>query len=363
MELNFFDDTYLSILRTQFGENSLAYQKAMNDPSADNFHYFRGSNYDNDDIKIIERYKYFTNPDGNSPTQMQNNENYLAAESTLPNVEDVNNDNTLSEDEKYYQYIIDIDPDRMNVGDNYINDIYEAVPERLPNGTSPITKWYQFRIPIKNPDQVVGNISGFHSIRFMRLYMRDFEEPIICRLATFELVKSNWRTFTHELFEDGDYVPGGTSQTTVNVGTVNFEENSNRVPIPYVLPPGIIRQEVLGITVYHENEQSLSMKVVDLVDGDARAIYKNSNFDMRQFKKMEMFIHAEDVFSSGELRPGDVTVFIRLGSDFTDNYYEYEIPIEITPWGVGKDTAAIWPMNNRLSIILDSLVNIKQLRN
>lgn len=363
LENTFFDNTYLALLRMQFGESSIAYQKALNDPSADNFHYFRGTDYDNDNIKIVERYKYYNNPDGNSPSLSQNQESYLAAESTLPNVEDVNNDNTLSEDEKYYQYVIDIKPDRMNVGENYINDIYEAIPERLPDGTSPVTKWYQFRIPIKNPDQVIGNISGFHSIRFMRVFMREFQEPIICRMATFELVKSNWRTYTHELFEDGDYVPGGTSETTVNVGTVNFEENSNRVPIPYVLPPGIIREEVLGITVYHENEQSLSMKVVDLVDGDARAIYKNSNFDMRQFKKLEMFIHAEDVYSSGELRPGDVTVFLRLGSDFTDNYYEYEIPIEITPWGVGKDTSLIWPLNNRLSIVLDSLISIKQLRN
>lgn len=363
MEVTFYDNAYLQLLRDQFGETSIAYQKASNDPSADNFHYFRGSDYDDDDIKIVERYKYYTNPEGNSPTQNQNNETYLAAETTNPNAEDVNNDNTLSEDEKYYQYVIDIRPDRMNVGENYINDIYEAVPERLPDGTSPITKWYQFRIPIKNPDQVIGNISGFHSIRFMRVFMREFETPIICRFATFELVKSNWRTYSHELFEDGDYVPGGTTETTVNVGTVNFEENANRVPIPYVLPPGIQRVQVQGITVYQENEQSLSMKVTDLVDGDARAIYKNASFDMRQFNKLEMFIHAEDIYSSGELKPGDVTVFIRLGSDFTDNYYEYEIPIDITPWGVGKDSAAIWPLNNRLSIILDSLVNIKQLRN
>jgi cell surface protein SprA len=363
MEQQHFNETYLELLRNQFGETSMAYQNALQDPSADNFHYFRGSDYDEQDVKIIERYKQYNNQQGNSPAHTQTNESYLAAETTQPDVEDVNNDNTLSEEEKYYQYVIELRPDRMNVGENYINDIYEGVPERLPNGTSPITKWYQFRIPIKNPDQVVGNISGFHSIRFMRVFMREFEEPIICRLATFELVKSNWRTYTHELYEDGDYVPGGDVNTVVNVGTVNFEENANRVPIPYVLPPGIQREKISGLVVYQQNEQSLSMKIAELADGDARAVYKNANFDMRQFKKLEMFIHAEDLYTSGDLRPGDITVFIRLGSDFTENYYEYEIPIEITPWGVGKDSTLIWPVKNRMAIVLDSIVDIKQLRN
>lgn len=359
-----FNNTYLQLIRNQFGEASLAYQQAMSDPSADNYHHFRGSDYDQNDVKLVERYKFFNNAEGNTPTDEQNPETYQTIGTQYPNIEDVNQDNTLSEDEKYYQYIIHLDPNNMVVGQNYINDIYEAVPERLPNGTSPKTKWYQFRIPVKNPDQVVGNISGFNSIRFIRLFMKDFREPIICRLATFELVKSNWRTYAHELFEDGDYIPGGATETTINVGTVSFEENSNRVPIPYVLPPGIKRESEQGLTTYYQiNEQSLTLKVVDLTDGDARAVYKNTAFDMRQFNSLQMFVHAEDLFTSGALRRGDVTLFIRIGTDFTDNYYEYEIPLEITPWGVGKDSSAIWPANNRLNIILDSLINIKQIRN
>jgi len=357
-EQNYFDNNYLQILRTQFGENSVVYQKAINDPSGDNFHYYRGEDYDDANIKIVERYKQYNNSDGNS--------NVVSGYSVLvtPNIEDVNEDNTLSEDEKYFQYVIELKPDRMEVGQNYINDVYDAIPERLPDGSSPITRWYQFRIPIKNPDKVIGNISGFNSIRFIRVLMKDFEEPIICRFATFELVKSNWRTYAHELFEDGDYIPGGADETTINVGTISYEENSNRVPIPYVLPPGIERESQLGIsTTYKINEQALTLKVANLTDGDARAVYKNTAFDMRQFESLQMFIHAEDLYSSGELQKGDVTIFMRIGSDFTDNYYEYEIPLETTPWGTGKDSAAVWPANNRMNIVLDSLVNIKQLRN
>ena len=115
--------------------------------------------------------------------------------------------------------------------------------------------------------------------------------------------------------------------------------------------------------LYQENEQSVTMKVVDLPDGDSRAIYKSTSYDLRQFNNLQMYIHAEDVYSSGDLRPGDVTAFIRLGSDFTENYYEYELPIEITPWGVGRDTNAIWPSQNMVYITLDSLVALKMERN
>jgi cell surface protein SprA len=200
----------------------------------------------------------------------------------------------------------------------------------------------------------------------MRVFMREFEEPIVCRLATFELVRSSWRTYNLSLREDGDYNPTqDDGESSFYVGTVSFEENANRVPIPYMLPPGIIRETAYGMTAqaYQENEQSVTMKVVNLPDGDSRAIYKSTSYDLRQFHNLQMYIHAEDVFSSGDLRPGEVTAFIRLGSDFTENYYEYELPIEITPWGVGRDTNAIWPEHNMVRITLDSLVSLKMQRN
>lgn len=364
-EQSFFNDGYLSLLAAQFGTESQAYQQAFADPSSDNYHYFRGGDYDNADIKILDRYKYYNNADGNSPTDAQSSENYPTSGTNIPNMEDVNNDNTLSEDEKYYQYVIDLRPDKMNVGENYINDVFEAIPEPLPNGTKPATKWYQFKIPIKNPDKVVGNISGFNYIRFMRVFMRDFSEPIICRLATFELVRSDWRTYSLDLMEDGDYLPAnGGQETSFNVSSLSYEENGNRTPIPYVLPPGIEREQGFGsTTIYYVNEQALTMKVQNLIDGDARAIYKTTAYDLRKFKKLKMFIHAEKVNQEDVINKGDVTAFIRLGSDFTDNYYEYEIPVELTPWYCGKDSTAIWPVNNRMEIVLDSLVNVKQQRN
>lgn len=363
-ERTYFKENYLDLIAAQYGTTSQAYIDAYEDPSADDYHYFRGSDYDAADVKVVERYKHFNSAEGNSPTDSQSPESYPTSATQLPNLEDMNNDNTLSEDERYYQYVINLSPDNMVVGENYINDIYEAVPQPLPDGTRPVTKWYQFRIPIHNPDKVVNNMTGFNSIRFMRVFMRGFEEPIVCRFATFELVRGDWRTYDLSLQEEGDYSPTqGDGEGSFYVGTVSYEENANRTPIPYVLPPGIMRETAYGTQVYQINEQALTMKVVDLPDGDARAVYKSTSYDLRQFNNLQMYIHAEDVFSNGDLREGDITTFVRLGSDFTENYYEYELPIEITPWTVGRDTNAIWPEANRMFVYLDSLVALKQERN
>lgn len=364
-EQQYFNSDYLQLIANTYGTNSQAYLQAYADPSADNFHYFRGTDYDNANVKVIERYKKYNNPDGNSPTDGQSSESYPTSATSLPNLEDMNNDNTLSEEEKYYQYVINLSPDKMVVGENYINDIYEAVPDPLPDGSRPTTKWYQFRIPIHNPDKIVNKMSGYNSIRFMRMFLRGFDEPIVCRFATFELVRGDWRTYNLSLQEEGDYQPTqGDGGGSFYVGTVSYEENANRTPIPYVLPPGITREQGYGGTnIYLVNEQALTLKAVDLTDGDARAIYKSTDYDMRQFKTMKMYIHAEDVYHSGDLKKGDVTAFVRLGSDYTENYYEYEIPVEITPWSVGQDSTAIWPEANRMTVYLDSLVSLKQARN
>ena len=159
-EIEYFQENYIDRIAAAFGAGSQAYQMAVADPSADNYHYFRGSDYDAEDKKIVERYKYFNNAEGNSPDENNSTESYPTSATNLPNMEDMNNDNTLSEDERYYQYVIDLVPEKMVVGENYINDIYEAHPERLPNGDRPVTKWYQFRIPIHNPEKVVSRKGG-----------------------------------------------------------------------------------------------------------------------------------------------------------------------------------------------------------
>ena len=353
---------YLNLLRSSVDPN--AYKEAEEDPSSDNFHYFRGSDYDQDGkyTSILERYKMYNGPDGNSPTDEQNQENYPTSGSNLPNIEDINRDNTLGEAERYYQYRIELDPEKMEVGQNYITDIRLANNVPLPNGDVANVNWYQFKIPVQNPDKVVGSIADFRSIRFMRVFMRGFAKPVVTRFATFELVRGEWRRYKHSLFGEGEYIDE-ENKGKLTVSTVNIEENGNRSPIPYVVPPGIDREVNFGTTNYvRMNEQSLELSVNQLVDGEAKGVFKTTEFDFRQYKKIKMYVHAEKMFAEDSPENGDLTVFLRLGSDFTHNYYEYELPVEYTDWNV-NDPELIWPGANRMEIVLDELVHVKHNRN
>ena len=253
----------------------------------------------------------------------------------------------------------------MEVGSNYITDIREGLynPVNDPKTTSKVN-WYQFKIPVRNPDDVIGNISDFKSIRFMRMFMRGFERQIITRFATFELVRGEWRRYDNPILDPGDYQTGDYgNETNFTVATVSIEENSGRSPIPYVLPPGIDREIYYGTTAYMEqNEQSIELTISDLADGDARGIYKTTDFDFRQYKKLKMYVHGEKLKEKEELYYGDLTAFIRIGSDFTENYYEYEVPIQFTKWGE-QNRDSIWPEINNFDINLEKLVEVKQNRN
>ncbi len=368
-ERSFYETAYLEKLRNNFGSNSKVYQQAEKDPSSDDYHYFRGSDYDQlgEYSSILERYKNYNGVEGNSPIDEINPENYPTSASNLPNVEDINRDNTLSESERYFQYKVKLDPNKMEVGKNNIADIRTATNVRLANGDIlPEIKWYQFRIPITNPSKVVGNITDFRSIRFMRVFMKDFKKPIVCRFATFELVRGDWRRYRHSLLASGEYIPSDDgSETKYVISTVNIEENGRRVPIPYVIPPGIQRETNFGTTDYVKlNEQSLQFSVTDLMDGDARGAFKTTDFDFRQYKKIKMYVHGEKLKEYEDLQDGDMTIFVRVGADFTHNYYEYEIPINVTPWGTSiNNPDAIWPAENDMEIVLDELVKVKQDRN
>ncbi len=367
-EKSFFNSTYLDVIRNTYGANSGAYEQADADPSGDNYHYFRGGDYDTDAkySSVTERYKKFNESEGNSPTDDINPEGYPTAATNYPNVEDINRDNTLSEAERYFQYKVALDPDKMKVGQNYITDVFEANVDQLPNGDkNRKVTWYQFKIPIHNPDKVIGNISDFRSIRFMRLFMRGFKKPIITRFATFELVRGEWRRYDHSLLAPGEYVAGSDdiNETNFTVSTVSIEENGSREPINYVMPPGVERESNFGTTNYvFQNEQSIELNVAQLLDGDAVGVYKTTDFDFRQYKRIKMYAHAEKMVENEDLEYGDLTAFIRIGSDFTDNYYEYEVPLEFTEW-YSTNSDSIWPEINNFDISLDELVSVKHNRN
>ncbi|MBL0340348.1 MAG: cell surface protein SprA [Bacteroidetes bacterium] len=361
-ERDFFKQQYIDAIVSAFGLGSAAYQNALTDPAGDNFQYFRGSILDDNNADILTRYKNYNNTEGNSTTSEQSPEDYSTSATNLPDGEDINRDNTMSDFENYFQYKVDISSGQMVVGSNYIVDQVTTSVQTRDNSVKNI-KWYQFKIPVNTPTEVIGTGADLKSVNFIRMFLKDFSDTLVLRFAKLELLRGEWRKYQFSLLSNGEYIPVDPSVTPFDVTVVNLEENGDRTPIRYVLPPGIERETNVGSTNLQQlNEQSLSLKVCNLEDGDARAAYKNTQFDVRNYKKVKMYLHAEDGGLSDELQDGEVTAFVRMGSDFTNNYYEYEIPLKVTRFGATVDTD-IWPVDNNMEINVEELINGKLKRN
>ncbi len=340
------------------------YETFATDPSHDNFSSYLNNRGEEKDI--VWRYKYYNGTDGNSPSGTSQ-----GLSTYKPDIEDLNQDNTLQENEAYYQYHISLRPEDMVVGKNFIED---ATVENVNNDNYQCqATWYQFKIPINSEEKErIGNISDFRDISSMRMFLRGFNDSIVLRIAEMALVYSNWRVYEEPLFESGEY--DLFSDSKVDISSVNIEENSTRTPVNYVLPPGVDRViDPTSTTLEELNESALSMKVVDLEDGNSKAIYKQVNKDLRQFGSLEMFIHAEALIEEENmLDDGDLCAFIRIGSDYVDNYYEYEVPLKLTPHIMeggnrytngSSDRKIVWPDENKISLKLEDLTNLKLERN
>ena len=353
---------YLSQLNTAFGASSAAYASASADPAADNFTYYRGEALDQASADILQRYRYWNNPDGNSQTTLING--LPATYTNLPDREDVNQDNTLNKAEQYFQYTISMRPQDLVIGQNNVSDIYETTTDLLPDNTRKPVRWIQFKIPVFAPDQRVNGASDFRSLRFLRMVLQQWQEPVVMRFARLELVRGEWRRYRFSLEASRELIPVDQNDgTTFSVNAVNLEENGGRQPIPYMLPPGIDREVLLGNTsLVQQNEQSLSMDVCNLRDGDARAVFKNTSIDMRMNKRLKLFTHVESTVQTEPVLDGDLHLFIRLGNDYNLNYYEFEIPLQVTAWGE-KDPGLIWPEGNIIDLPFSWLTELKLARN
>jgi cell surface protein SprA len=357
--------SYVNWINNNTNLSAAAKAKMLADPSNDDFTFYRNDQYDIDTFNILKRYKKYNGFEGNSPTtemsNAMNQDGYPTQGSNLPDLEDINQDNNLSESESYFQYKVSLHPGDMQVGKNFITSVQ---PVTVGSGSSQKTElWYQFKVPIKDYERKINGIQDFRSIRFMRMFLKNFDEEVVLRFARLELIRGEWRKYEFDLSQPGDAINPEPNSTTFNIGTVNIEENADRSPVKYVVPPGITREVDPSQAVQRLlNEQSLLLDVCNLKDGDARATYKNVQFDVRTYKKLKMFVHAESVPSAMPIQNEDLTLFIRLGSDFTDNYYEYELPLNVTAPNVslGED---IWPSTNDMEIVFDDLLNLKQERN
>ena len=359
-EQEFYKSAYLDQIQGKV--NQAVFDSIFADPARDNYHYFRGSDWDEMRAPILQRYKYINNPQGNSPDSDSRSESYDTSYKSTPDVEDINQDYTLNEYEKYYQYRVSIRPEDLVVGTNHIVDKREYSQTWRDNTKSSVT-WYQFRIPVDEFESRQGNINDFSSIRFMRMFLTGFKKPIVLRFGTLDLVRGEWRTYDQQL--------SAASGGTLEASAVNLEENAEKTPVNYVLPPGISReQDPSQPQLVESNEQALSLVVRNLTSGEAKAVYKNTTLDLRQYKRIQMFTHANALEqNTTNLKDRELAVFIRLGSDYKNNYYEYEIPLTLTAprsnynRNVPADRRLVWPEENMLDVALSIFTNLKKERN
>ena len=353
--------TFLQNIRGAVSDS--AYQAISADPANDNYHYFRGSDFDRNETSILDRYKRINMPQGNSPDSDSRTESYDTSYKTTPDVEDINQDYTLNEYEKYFHYHVSLHPGDTILGQNFIVDKRIGRPN-LRNGKQGYVTWYQYRIPLDRWEEKFGSISDFSSIRFMRMYLTGFEKPIVLRFGSLDLVRGEWRFYEQSLNT------GASEGGSMAVSAVNIEENNDKKPVNYVLPPGIRReQDPTQPQLVESNEQALNMVVENLGNGESKAVYKNSTLDLRQYKRLEMFVHANAMEQNiTNLKDKELAIFIRLGSDYKNNYYEYLIPLDLTPAGhydrySPADCRAVWPENNMLNIPLEIFTQVKKMRN
>ena len=341
--------------------NDSARQVLVNDPANDNYHYFRGSDLDERKASILERYKRINMPQGNSPDSDQQPEGYDSSYKTYPDVEDINQDYTLNEYERYLRYQVSVRPEDMVVGHNFITDIREATVT-LRNGNVETVKWYQFRIPLSQYCRKEGSVD-LTSIRFMRMFLTNFYNPIVLRFGSLDLVRGEWRIYDKPLTT-------GSSSGTFEVCAVNIEENNNKKPVNYVMPPGISRVvDPSQPQLTEANEQALDMVVKNLSPGESKAVYRNTTLDLRLYHRLQMFIHANHLISDDQLADDQLAVFVRMGSDYNNNYYEYVIPLKLTPdrsdynkYNV-NDCRMVWPEANMFDVDLSIFTRLKKARN
>lgn len=341
--------TYIEAIEA---DNPLA--EVRNDPANDNFTFFNDQTVFNDASSLWERYYRFNGPEGNAPDP---NATQFERGNPLPDTEDMNNNRSLDQGESYWEYEVKL----FNQNGELDEDAAEYVTETRNLGANGDEKWYRFRIPLSD-GQSVGGIQGFQAIQFIRMYLKGFSTQKTFRMADLQLIRNQWRRFVPNCTSDG------SNPVDFSVDKVSIEENSSRTPFNYVLPRGITRETVFtSYAQLPQDERSIALEFKNLKnEGEffcEASIIKLTQVDLRVFKRLQMFVHAE---SPDIIADGDLSLFIRIGKDFSENFYEYVIPLKLSnltdPGNVGNPDS-IWLKDNMLDIPLSIFTDIKQLRN
>jgi cell surface protein SprA len=358
---------YLNEIRPKVSPD--VYSQILKDPSSDNFKFFLDEEFNSNSDKFITRFKNYLGMERNSPV-INNSQELTPSTSILPDKEDINADNTINDTEGYHEYEID-----MRTGLNSLAVGKNNIIDKVVSGDGN-SEWLLFRIPVRKPNKS-HNINSFKSIRFMRLVMTDFKEPVVMRFAAMQFESNSYRLYDKDL--NNPLVLVDTLQankdTKIKIGVVNVEENGCDLQsgncnikdgnIPYLVPPDFQRdRDVTQQNFFQFNEQSLSMNIEKLRAGDGRAVFKNTRLDLLFYKNLRMFIHAHHN-NPAITRDSTAGAFIRIGTDLTENFYEIELPkLAVTPFTGSSSSYTekdVW--RNVIDFPLDILRKLKSRRN
>jgi cell surface protein SprA len=346
------------------------------DPSADDFKYYNAPDIP-PTATLLERYKNFNGPEGNSQANDGGAGQGVQSSTNLPDAEDVNRDNSFEENEAYFEYRIPFTANPTGRGIN-TRDLKYYVETLSPANTERV--WHHFRIPINDYSSKYGEIKDFRSIRFMRMIVKDFKDQVTLRFAKFDLIRNQWRQYKRDInttLKD-PFLGPLVGDNTLELNSVNIEENSKKEPFNYVIPPGILRELIPNSLAANarQNEQALGMKFTGLKANKGRAAFKLLSMDMRIYERLKMFVHAES--NEGDNLNNKLCVFMRIGTDFESNYYELELPLTmsnkqragapIVPTDPNAPSSTpyseeVWYKDNRFDINLPLLIKAKIDRN
>ncbi|MCB0747420.1 MAG: cell surface protein SprA, partial [Ignavibacteriae bacterium] len=257
----------------------------------------------------------------------------------LPDTEDMANKNYgLDRANSYFRYEIPLDTNRSR--NEYISGGGEGL------------KWYQFRIPLKEFTDKIGNPS-FTLVEALRVWITGVETPVHIRLAEINLVGNQWQKIIDPPRVEED-------DTTLVVSTINVEDNPE-----YIHPPEVKQERDRTNTQeeIYKNEQSLRLVVTDLEDGDNREIVKYlfRPLDVFDYKEMKLFIRGDQNDLPGSISYYEDAdnygseVYFRFGTD-TSNFYEYRQPV------VKGEQDGLHLGWSEIEIQFDKLTAIKQVR-
>lgn len=330
---------FLEIVRTTLPPDDPRRVAAERDPAGDDFRSFQDAAYFNDPALwpeegiIQERYsQFFSGFEGNSlEVQNQLLGRGHPGISRIPNTEDLNLDGSLNTLESFYRYEIPLDPAQLRQHPFFVEEIFNPAIE----GAS---TWFVVRVPVRSEDRMaVGGIDGFRDVEAVRMWTDGHEKPFTMRFAKLELVGSQWlqaEAVTGSTPVQGPLAPpssgtleGGGIRPNVFIAAINTDENPTRYRVPNGAIRSFTRNPSSGQLIPNR-EQALVMRAENLAVGTQAAVFKpyTRPIDLTRYENMRMFVHAE-----GFEPEDDVRVFLRIGANESDDYYEIEQPLRAWP--------------------------------